>query len=186
MPEAKEQPKQWTLPGESVPKKANTVPSTGKVIFCDSQGGIVINYLQKRTITGRTIRDKSFEKTPSPDDRPKINKNSDMPSNYVELERVGTSDGQFDLQSHFGEGKQVKRCPWSALTRQTCRVIRTRFNQDRREGWPVITVALSTCNPFGFKFEPEFPLKMMCESRLPHDVRLYDRVSELRPNTEEK
>jgi histone-lysine N-methyltransferase SETMAR len=54
-PETKEQSKQWVPSGESAPK-AKTVPSAGKVIatvFWDSQGIILINYLEKgRTITG--------------------------------------------------------------------------------------------------------------------------------------
>lgn len=55
-PETKEQSKQWTSPGEKAPKKAKTVPSAGKVmatVFWDSQGVILIDYLQKgSTITG--------------------------------------------------------------------------------------------------------------------------------------
>ena len=46
----------WTGRGESVPKKAKTVLSAGKVmatIFWDSHGIVLIDYLQKRkTITG--------------------------------------------------------------------------------------------------------------------------------------
>jgi transposase len=45
-PEAKEQTKQWVPSGESAPKKAKTVPSTGKfmaTVFWDSQGIILIN-----------------------------------------------------------------------------------------------------------------------------------------------
>jgi [histone H3]-lysine36 N-dimethyltransferase SETMAR len=60
-PETKEQSKQWTARGESTPKKAKTVPSAGKVmatIFWDSQGVILIDYLQKgRTITGQYYSD---------------------------------------------------------------------------------------------------------------------------------
>ena len=47
-PETKEQSKQWTEKGESVPKKAKTVPSAGKVvalIFWGARGIIFINYL---------------------------------------------------------------------------------------------------------------------------------------------
>jgi hypothetical protein len=55
-PETKEQSKQWVPNGESAPKKAKTVPSAGNVmetVFWDSQGIILINYLEKgRTITG--------------------------------------------------------------------------------------------------------------------------------------
>ena len=56
-PETKNQSKMWTGPGEFAPKKAKTVPSTGKVmakIFWDSHGIILIDYLQKgKTITGK-------------------------------------------------------------------------------------------------------------------------------------
>lgn len=55
-PETKEQSKQWVGKGESAPKKAKTVPSAGKVmatVFWDSQGIILIDYLEKdTTITG--------------------------------------------------------------------------------------------------------------------------------------
>lgn len=55
-PETKQQSKQWVKMGESAPKKAKTVPSAGKVmatVFWDSQGIILIDYLQKgKTITG--------------------------------------------------------------------------------------------------------------------------------------
>ena len=56
-PETKNQSKMWTEPDESALKKAETVPSAGKVmttIFWDSQGIILIDYLQKgKTITGQ-------------------------------------------------------------------------------------------------------------------------------------
>lgn len=55
-PEMKQQSKQWIMPGESAPKKAKTVLSAEKVmatVFWDSQGIILIDYLQKgKTITG--------------------------------------------------------------------------------------------------------------------------------------
>ncbi|CAK9827513.1 Histone-lysine N-methyltransferase SETMAR [Anthophora retusa] len=55
-PETKQQSKQWIMSGESAPKKAKTVLSAGKVmatVFWDSQGIILIDYLQKsKTITG--------------------------------------------------------------------------------------------------------------------------------------
>ena len=55
-PETKEQSKQWVTKGESAPKKAKTVPSAGKImatVFWDSQGIILIDYLEKgKTITG--------------------------------------------------------------------------------------------------------------------------------------
>ena len=55
-PETKQQSKQWTKSGESAPKKAKTVLSAGKVmatVFWDSQGIILIDYLEKgRSITG--------------------------------------------------------------------------------------------------------------------------------------
>ena len=54
--ETKNQSKMWTGPGEHTPKKAKTAPSAGKVvatIFWDSDGIILIDYLQKeKTITG--------------------------------------------------------------------------------------------------------------------------------------
>ena len=54
-PETKNQPKMWTGPGESAPKKAKTVPTGSKVmatIFWNSHGIILIDYLQKgKTIT---------------------------------------------------------------------------------------------------------------------------------------
>jgi hypothetical protein len=55
-PETKEQSKQWVPSGESAPKKAKTIPSAGKVmvtVFWDSEGIILINYLEKsKTSTG--------------------------------------------------------------------------------------------------------------------------------------
>ena len=52
----KEQSKQWISPGERAPKKAKTVLSVGKVmamVFCDSQGVIYIDYLEKdKMVTG--------------------------------------------------------------------------------------------------------------------------------------
>jgi len=55
-PETKEQSKQSTSPGEPAPKKANTVPSAGKVmatVFWDSQGVIYIDNLENgKTVTG--------------------------------------------------------------------------------------------------------------------------------------
>ena len=55
-PETKNQSKMWTGPGESAPKKAKTVLSSGTImaiIFWDSHGIILIDHLQKRkTITG--------------------------------------------------------------------------------------------------------------------------------------
>ena len=54
--ETKDQSKQWTSPGERVPKKAKTVLSPGKgmpTIFWDSQSVIYIDYLEKgKTVTG--------------------------------------------------------------------------------------------------------------------------------------
>jgi hypothetical protein len=55
-PATKKQSKQWVPSGESAPKEAKTVPSAWKVmatVFWDSQGMILINYLEKgKTITG--------------------------------------------------------------------------------------------------------------------------------------
>jgi len=52
--ETKEQSKQWTLPDESVPKKAKTMKSAGKVIvFWDTCDIIHIDYLpSKQMING--------------------------------------------------------------------------------------------------------------------------------------
>ena len=62
MAEMKEQWKQWTSPGERAPKKAQTVPSAGKVmaiVFWDSQG-IFTDYLEKgSTITGQYYAEKT-------------------------------------------------------------------------------------------------------------------------------
>lgn len=56
-PETKNQSKQWVEPGGSAPKKAKTVKSADKVmatVFWDSQGIILIDYLEKgKTITGQ-------------------------------------------------------------------------------------------------------------------------------------
>ena len=56
-PETKEQSKQWKHTSSLTPKKAKVVPSAGKVmasVFWDSQGVILIEYLQKgHTVTGQ-------------------------------------------------------------------------------------------------------------------------------------
>ena len=56
-PETKEQPKQWKHTSSPTSKKANVVPSAGKVmasVFWDSQHVILIKYLQKgHTVTGQ-------------------------------------------------------------------------------------------------------------------------------------
>jgi len=56
-PESKQQSKQWTEAGCSVPKKTSSVPSPGKVmasVFWDAEGILFIDYLEKgRTITGK-------------------------------------------------------------------------------------------------------------------------------------
>jgi len=55
-PETKQQSKQWVEAGGSAPKKAKTDPSAGKVmatVFWDSQGVVLIDYLEKgKTING--------------------------------------------------------------------------------------------------------------------------------------
>ena len=55
-PEAKQQSEQWKHPGSPPPKKANTVPSAGKVmalVFWEADGILLIDYLQKgQTING--------------------------------------------------------------------------------------------------------------------------------------
>lgn len=60
-PEMKVQSAQWVFPGERAPKKAKTIQSAGKVmatVFWDSQGIILIDYLEKgRTITGQYYAD---------------------------------------------------------------------------------------------------------------------------------
>jgi histone-lysine N-methyltransferase SETMAR len=52
---------QWKHPGSSPPKKFKRVPSAGKMmasIFCDSQGIIMIDYLEQgRTINGTLYAD---------------------------------------------------------------------------------------------------------------------------------
>jgi hypothetical protein len=54
-PESKQQAKQWTEAGCSVPKKTRSVPSAGKVmasVFWDTEGILFIDYLEKgKTIT---------------------------------------------------------------------------------------------------------------------------------------
>jgi len=58
-PETKQQSKQWIMSGESAPKKAKTILSAGKVmatVFWDSQGIILIDYLQK----GKTITEEYY------------------------------------------------------------------------------------------------------------------------------
>ncbi|UYV61790.1 hypothetical protein LAZ67_1006570, partial [Cordylochernes scorpioides] len=55
-PESKQQSMQWRQSGSSPPKKAKTVPSTGKVmvsVFWDSEGVLLLDFLNKgQTITG--------------------------------------------------------------------------------------------------------------------------------------
>jgi len=55
-PKTKQQSKQWTEAGCSVPKKTRSVPSAGKVmawVFWDAEGILFIDYLEKgKTITG--------------------------------------------------------------------------------------------------------------------------------------
>jgi len=49
-PECKQQSKQWTEAGCSVPKKTRSVPSAGKVmasVFWDAEGNLFIDYLEK-------------------------------------------------------------------------------------------------------------------------------------------
>jgi hypothetical protein len=54
--ESRQQSKQWTEAGCSVPKKTRSVPSAGKVmasVFWDAEGILFIDYLEKgKTITG--------------------------------------------------------------------------------------------------------------------------------------
>jgi histone-lysine N-methyltransferase SETMAR len=56
-PKSKQQSKQWTEAGCSVPKKTRSVPSAGKVmasVFWDTEGILFIDYLEKgKTITGK-------------------------------------------------------------------------------------------------------------------------------------
>jgi hypothetical protein len=55
-PESKQQSKQWTEAGCSMPKKTRSVPSAGKVtasVFWDAESILFIDYLEKgKTITG--------------------------------------------------------------------------------------------------------------------------------------
>jgi hypothetical protein len=55
-PESKQQSKQWTEAGYSVPKKTKSVPSAGKVmasVFWDAESILFIDYLEKgKTKTG--------------------------------------------------------------------------------------------------------------------------------------
>jgi hypothetical protein len=49
-PESKQQSKEWTEAGCSVPKKTRSVPSAGKVmasVFWDAEGILFIDYLEK-------------------------------------------------------------------------------------------------------------------------------------------
>jgi hypothetical protein len=54
-PESKQQSKQWTEAGCSVPKKTSSVPSAGKamaLVFWNAEGILFIDYLEKgKTIT---------------------------------------------------------------------------------------------------------------------------------------
>ena len=75
-PESKQQSKQWTEAGCSVPKKTRSIPSAGKVIvsvFWDAVGVLCIDYLERgKTITGEyycnllnRLHKKICEKRPS-------------------------------------------------------------------------------------------------------------------------
>jgi len=58
-PESKQQSKQWTEAGCSVPKKTGSVPSAGKVmalVFWDAEGILFIDYLEE----GKTITTKYY------------------------------------------------------------------------------------------------------------------------------
>jgi len=58
-PESKQQSKEWTEAGCSVPKKTRSVPSAGKVmasVFWDADGILFLDYIEKgKTITGEYI-----------------------------------------------------------------------------------------------------------------------------------
>jgi len=100
-PESKQQSKQWTEAGCSVPKKTRSVPSAGKVmasVSWDAEGILFIDYLEKgKTITGEyyshlltRLEEKICEKRPGLEKKKK---------NYL-------SSGQCTRpQKCFGNGK---------------------------------------------------------------------------------
>jgi hypothetical protein len=65
--ESKQQFKQWTEAGCSVPKKTKSVPSAGKVmasVFWNAEGILFTDYLEKgKTITNQGILFQSFNQT---------------------------------------------------------------------------------------------------------------------------
>jgi len=65
-PQSKQQLKQWTEAGRSVPQKTRSVPSAGKImasVFWDAEGILFIDYLEKGKIITRGILFQSFNHT---------------------------------------------------------------------------------------------------------------------------
>jgi len=99
-PETKQQSKQWIMSGESASKKAKTVLSAGKVmatVFWDSQGIILIDYLQKGKIITEeyyaTLLDRLKEELKKKQPR-LMRKKSALPSRQCAVPQVDRCNGK--------------------------------------------------------------------------------------------
>jgi histone-lysine N-methyltransferase SETMAR len=110
-PESKQQSKQWTEAGCSVPKKTRSVPSAGKVmasVFWDAEGILFIDYLEKcKTITGEyysnlltRLDEKIHEKRPGLQKKKIIFHQDNAPVHKSVLAMEKLTDLHYELLKH--------------------------------------------------------------------------------------
>lgn len=110
-PETKEQSKQWKHTSSPTPKKAKVIPSAGKVmasVFWDSQGVILIEYLQQgQTVTGqyysgqlRRLREAIKEKRPGMLTRGVLFHQDNAPAHTSVVAMATIHDCGFNLVPH--------------------------------------------------------------------------------------